>query len=632
MKPRDGLRQLTFEGIRGSMAMWSSTDSRSVEKTKMVLELILEGCLPFAIVEQPSFRRLMGSLAPKYAVPNRKYFSGKALPKYDSEVRARVQRSLDKARWVALSSDMWTSKSSFSFMSLTVHWLTENFEVKHSVLNCEFAPGHHTGEAIAGLFERLLTQWSISTTTVAAALTDHASNENLGVKLAGLPHVHCAVHKLQLCVQDVLRAQTGVATALVLAKSIVKRFSKSLSLTTDLHNLQRDLGMPEQQLVKHCKTRWNTEVQMISRLLEQRTAIDRFNREIAPDTVIAELTAQQWDTLQRVANLLGPVERLTEEWSSRSAHVGMVLPGAEVLYRELRKLEVRYVVALRDALLQALEDRFRPLQYELVYTTAMCLDPRYKFALFRATDGTIVDMNQIDRVRQHILTEMQAASDAIEQEKQQTQESRTKTTSSSRRSAKRRRLPPETESASQTGAVPSASTSRESIAASITSSSSTTTRIRLDEIEDENDNVRTTKQKRRATAAIATASKPRSAKENRKNADYDESFAEAITKNHNVSGNSGDGLTLEAEFQQYLDETPVGSKACPFVWWRSNAVRYPRLRRVAVKYLCIPPGSVESEREFSTAGLVCTAKRNRLAPHTLQRLVFSKLNMYFDRP
>lgn len=43
---------------------------------------------------------------------------------------------------------------------------------------------------------------------------------------------------------------------------------------------------------------------------------------------------------------------------------------------------------------------------------------------------------------------------------------------------------------------------------------------------------------------------------------------------------------------------------------------------LGLKYLCVPPATVESERLFSTAGQICDSKRNRLDPERVKMLVF----------
>ena len=58
-----------------------------------------------------------------------------------------------------------------------------------------------------------------------------------------------------------------------------------------------------------------------------------------------------------------------------------------------------------------------------------------------------------------------------------------------------------------------------------------------------------------------------------------------------------------------------------------HAAGYPRLAKLARKYLCICGTSYFSERLFSVAGNIVTAKRSLLKPHKVHMLVFLAKNL-----
>ena len=69
-----------------------------------------------------------------------------------------------------------------------------------------------------------------------------------------------------------------------------------------------------------------------------------------------------------------------------------------------------------------------------------------------------------------------------------------------------------------------------------------------------------------------------------------------------------EGLTFEAELEQYLNEKLIKRTTKPLTWWKNNDRRFPKLAKVARSLLNIPSTSTPSERIFSIGGLsmLCT--------------------------
>ena len=49
-------------------------------------------------------------------------------------------------------------------------------------------------------------------------------------------------------------------------------------------------------------------------------------------------------------------------------------------------------------------------------------------------------------------------------------------------------------------------------------------------------------------------------------------------------------------------EKPITRRNDPLLYWKNNEQSKPLLVKLARRFLCAPPGSVPSERLFSTAG------------------------------
>jgi hypothetical protein len=78
------------------------------------------------------------------------------------------------------------------------------------------------------------------------------------------------------------------------------------------------------------------------------------------------------------------------------------------------------------------------------------------------------------------------------------------------------------------------------------------------------------------------------------------------------------GLDLD-EYEQWQRgiEDADASVTDPYEYWHIRRLKYPRLSRMALDLLTVPPMSAECERLFSTTGRMVTKSRNRLDASTI---------------
>lgn len=84
------------------------------------------------------------------------------------------------------------------------------------------------------------------------------------------------------------------------------------------------------------------------------------------------------------------------------------------------------------------------------------------------------------------------------------------------------------------------------------------------------------------------------------------------------------------ELRSYSDEPLIGREDDPLAYWQKREALYPRLSKLAKRYLVIPASSVPCERVFSKAGELITDRRNRLSPTHVNELLFLNKNMILD--
>nr|CAD2134103.1 unnamed protein product [Meloidogyne enterolobii] len=62
-------------------------------------------------------------------------------------------------------------------------------------------------------------------------------------------------------------------------------------------------------------------------------------------------------------------------------------------------------------------------------------------------------------------------------------------------------------------------------------------------------------------------------------------------------------------------------------WSGENSIKWPLLTKLSHRYFSAPATSSESERLFSTAGLVVSNLRTRLLPDNVEKLLFLHNNL-----
>ena len=79
--------------------------------------------------------------------------------------------------------------------------------------------------------------------------------------------------------------------------------------------------------------------------------------------------------------------------------------------------------------------------------------------------------------------------------------------------------------------------------------------------------------------------------------------------------------------QPKIEQANIERKEDPLKWWKENQYHFPRLQKIAQKYLCIPGSSVPSERLFSKAGILVSERRNRIKPKNVDTVLFLNQNL-----
>ena len=208
----------------------SKTSDRHQKITKSIAKYIILDMRPLSSVDNTGFLQLLHTLEPRYDVDSRSHITQIVIPEMYASCKEKLQLKLSSATFIPMTTDAWTSCSNKSFITITVHLLSDDWSVEDFVLTTYESVEAHTIQNLTTDFLHCLEQWNISPENVSCT-TDNAANIVGAMKNANIKHhVRCAAHTLNLAVQKGL--QVLVLDGLLgRIRVVVKYFNKSTLAT-----------------------------------------------------------------------------------------------------------------------------------------------------------------------------------------------------------------------------------------------------------------------------------------------------------------------------------------------------------------------------------------------------------------
>lgn len=164
--------------------------------------MVVKDLQPSTIVEDKGFRAFVNKLDPTYILPSRKVLKEMVKDKYNT-TKEKAKAELQRADFVSLMADMWSSVNMDGYLGVTCHYITPESKMATVVLGVTRFYQSHTAQHIMEAKSVLMAEWGI-TSKVQCLVTDNAPNIVLSAQLPNLRHLLCAAHSLKLIVKRAL--------------------------------------------------------------------------------------------------------------------------------------------------------------------------------------------------------------------------------------------------------------------------------------------------------------------------------------------------------------------------------------------------------------------------------------------
>ena len=309
------------------------------------------------------------------------------------KIHQRERKQLKKALHVipgkiCLTSDMWSSIVGQGYLSLTAHYIDENWKLHNKILNFCHVPPPHNAQVLHDTILDNLKKWGIHKKIFSITLDNARCNDNMQDLLAdslsvfgSLPcdgeyfHVRCGAHVLNLIVQDGLKC---VSDSLSKIRQLVRHWTSSEARKMKFAECVSGVGLDcSTGLLLDCPTRWNSTFMMIQRALVYKVVFSRLGRS---DTSTSTLTEEEWSRLAKICDLLRPFDLITKQFSGRNYPTAnlylMNVWSIESLILSYCNIEDESISNMAKGM-KAKFDKYWE-NYSMILSMAAILDPRLK--------------------------------------------------------------------------------------------------------------------------------------------------------------------------------------------------------------------------------------------------------------
>ncbi|KAL2930501.1 Zinc finger BED domain-containing protein RICESLEEPER 2 [Bienertia sinuspersici] len=331
---------------------------------RMFVEAIMFHSYPFNIVEHVKLRELHSYLNPNVIHISRNTILAYCWKEHD-RLKLRMCDSLSQvSSRICFTSDCWSSKvTSRGYLSLTAHYIDNNWILRSHILNFKYFPPPHKGQDIYRIVQELIKDWNLEGKAFSMTC-DNASS--MDVMVSCLKPI-CILVLLCLVLRGACRYIDGSDHRL-----------------TKFHECVRASGANfKGSLILDCPTRWNSTYLMLKKAFQAKPAFDIF--AMRDSNFDFNLSLEEWKVVEFFCGFLEPFYNITCLFS------GCEYPTANLYFNNIIAIEkllllgheheVKCIRDMSSVMMENFEKYWS--DYSLLLSIAVMLDPRYKLALVR---------------------------------------------------------------------------------------------------------------------------------------------------------------------------------------------------------------------------------------------------------
>ncbi|CAB4483966.1 unnamed protein product [Rhizophagus irregularis] len=212
--------------------------------------------------------------------------------------------------------DMWSTITSLGILAVTIHFIKDDWQFDHFVLDVLYVPSPHTASLIKDSVVEIISELNIANRLIGITSDNEAKmlaatrqiKETLN--LSEFRHYRCAAHVLNLAVEAALNTSIvpNCVKKLCAFISTVRNSPKQMDKLKEYFRIEK---IKFKAPLPDCAMRWNYTFYMINRALEIKPLLTH----LVPNLLSLSNnwpSEKEWNVLTILADLLAPFASVTK--------------------------------------------------------------------------------------------------------------------------------------------------------------------------------------------------------------------------------------------------------------------------------------------------------------------------------
>ncbi|XP_077234500.1 zinc finger BED domain-containing protein RICESLEEPER 2-like [Tasmannia lanceolata] len=390
-------RILPFAQLVTDKGCWSTSNFKLDQDhcRQELAKMIILHQYPFHMVEDIGFVKFVKSLQPQFKMVTCNNIMGDCLAIFQKEKQKLEEFLKNVPGKISLTSNMWTFNQNVGYMSLTAHFIDNDWKLHKRILNFKIFtmdPSIHLENALTHSISMSLLDWNIkeklstitldnfcNSDTVIEILQENFPEKNMLPLNGQLFCMSCCENILNTIARDEL---DEIGETIHKVRESVKYVKASHAQQQEFDEIAQQVRVStKKSLCLDTQSKWNSTYLMLEAALEFREAFCRL--ETCDHNYKGAPSVDDWNKVEAICMFLKAF------YDSKKIFLETEFPASNLYFHELWKIQAQLTQHCTDPdpfiskLAKGMHEKFDKYwkHCSLVLTFAVAMDPRFKMKL-----------------------------------------------------------------------------------------------------------------------------------------------------------------------------------------------------------------------------------------------------------